>query len=84
MNHGIIYFDAIYRAIRLTRRRLKHIFDKSSLGFEEALKQQTFPEILIDVSKYDDPRLLQKSLHLLNRCIHVHVCTIAIIPVAIL
>ena len=72
-------FDANFRVTKLIRRRLQYIFSESSLKLEGALfqtiksKDLTFPDILIDVSKYDDPRLLQKSLHLLNRydCYHV-------------
>ena len=63
------------------RKRLHGIFSQSSLGFDDeetfsqtnkkSKKTLTFPDILIDVSKYDDRRLLQNSLHLLNRCKHV-------------
>ena len=65
-------FDANFRVTKLIRRRLQFIFNENSLKLEEALfqtksKDLTFSDILIDVSKYDDPRLLQKSLHLLNR-----------------
>lgn len=73
-NLGIMHdFDANFRVTKLIRRRLQFIFSESSLKLEEALfqiksKDLTFSDILIDVSKYDDPRLLQKSLHLLNRC----------------
>ena len=66
-------FNANFRVTKLIRRRLQFIFSENSLKLEEAplfqtkSKNLTFSDILIDVSKYDDPRLLQKSLHLLNR-----------------
>ena len=59
--------------VNLARKRLDHIFSQSNFGFEESFfenakleKNLKFPDLLIDISKYDDPRLLQKSLHLLN------------------
>ena len=60
--------------MKVVRKRLHHIFSQSTFHFEELLfedakfeKKLKFPFILIDISKYDDPRLLQGSLHLLNR-----------------
>ena len=71
-----------FRAVKLVRKKLQDIFAGSSLEFEKALlqftkpkKSMTFPDILIDVSKCDDPRLLQNSLHLLNRYMQVFVAT---------
>ena len=65
--------------IELARKRLQFIFSQSAYFFEKsdfnfegahAERNLKFQELLIDVSKYDDPRLLQESLHLLNRYIY--------------
>ena len=62
--------------MQLARERLQFIFSKSAYSFEEtdfafegvnADKNLKFQDLLIDISNYDDPRLLQESLHLLNR-----------------
>lgn len=58
---------------------MKVIFSKSAFCFEEmdysfdgpnVTKKLKFPDILVDLSKYVDPKLYQGSLHLLNRYMH--------------
>jgi hypothetical protein len=62
--------------VRLARERLLYIFSQSAYFFEKAdfffagadpSTRLEFPDILIDISNYVDPRLFQDSLHLLNR-----------------
>ena len=62
--------------VQLARERLLYIFSKSEYPFEErdyffegasSVKPLKFPDILVDVSNYADPRLLRGSLHLLHR-----------------
>lgn len=60
-----------FRVMELTRERLHHIFSQSTYHFEAPdhfiEDYWKLPDILIDLSHYADPRLLQLSLHLLNR-----------------
>ena len=65
-----------FSVVKLARERLLYIFSQSAYYFEKAdfyfdgdepSKKLEFPDILIDISNYVDPRLLQDSLYLLNR-----------------
>ena len=62
--------------MKLARERLLYIFSQSAYFFEkdnfffdgaEPSMKLEFADILVDISKYVDPRLFQGSLHLLNR-----------------
>ena len=54
--------------VNTARQRLKFLFSKSAYFFEKSEYTNTpFPEILIDMSCYDCEKLVQGSLHLLNR-----------------
>ena len=65
-----------FRVMELTRERLHYIFSQSTYHFEQSdhffensnsERKLKLSDILIDLSQYADPRLLQMSLHLLNR-----------------
>ena len=65
-----------FRVKELTRERLHHIFSQNTFHFEDSdyffensnsERNLKLPDVLIDLSQYEDPRLLQNSLHLLNR-----------------
>ena len=69
---SVLYF----RIVKLARERLLYIFSQSAYFFEkadftfdgaESSMKLEFPDILVDISNYVDPRLFQTSLHLLNR-----------------
>ena len=56
------------RLLQLARERLKFIFSQSAYFFESPNYTSTsFPDILIDLSRYDSSELVQGSIHLLNR-----------------
>lgn len=65
-----------FSVVKLARERLLFIFSLSAYFFEkpdfffdgaEPSTKLEFPDILVDISNYADPRLFQDSLHLLNR-----------------
>ena len=65
--------------MQLARERLLFIFSKSEYFFEDAdyffegassVKNLKFPDLLVDMSNYVDPRLFQGSLYLLHRYSH--------------
>lgn len=69
-----------FSVVELARERILYIFSQSAYFFEKSdycfenaasVKCLKFPDILVDVSNYIDPRLLQSSLHLLNRFVHI-------------
>ena len=71
-------FCMYYSVVKLARERLLYIFSQSAYFFEkpdfffdgaefEPSMKLEFPDILVDIAKYVDPRLFQNSLHLLNR-----------------
>ena len=58
--------------VQLARRRLKAIFSQSAYFFEKSdylnsTDNRSFPDILIDLSKYQSDKLVLGSMHLLNR-----------------
>ena len=54
--------------VTLARDRLKFIYSKSAYFFESADYNGTpFPQILLDLSRYECEQLVQSSMHLLNR-----------------
>lgn len=61
--------------VELAREKLHYIFSRRAYFFEKlgfsfesaTVKNLKLPDLLIDISNYNDPRLLQGSLHLLNR-----------------
>ena len=58
--------------VQLARRRLKAIFSQSAYFFEKSdylnsTDNKSFPDILIDLSKYQSDKLVLGSMHLLNR-----------------
>ena len=56
--------------VQLARRRLEAIFFQSAYFFEKSdylNSNRSFPDILIDLSKYQSDKLVVGSLHLLNR-----------------
>ena len=56
------------RLLQLARERLKFIFSQSAYFLESPNYTSTsFPDILIDLSRYDSSELVQGSIHLLNR-----------------
>ena len=61
----------IHRVTKLARERLSHIFSQSAFHFEQPDHSfegnLNLPDILIDLSHYADQRILQLSMHLLNR-----------------
>lgn len=57
-----------HSVVFLARERLKFMFSTSAYCFEHSdYSPKTFPEILLDLSKYECDELVQGSLHLLNR-----------------
>ncbi len=56
------------RLVSMARERLKFMFSKSAYFFESPdYSSKPFPDILLDLSRYDSDELVQGSLHLLNR-----------------
>ena len=66
------YCGLLPSLVQLARERLKYIFSRSAYFFEEPNyifpgTDKSFPDILIDLSKYQSDKLVVGSLQLLNQ-----------------
>lgn len=72
----------LYSLVQTARERLRFIFSQSAYFFEKPeyihSEAPSFQDILLDLSCYHCDNLVQGSLHLLNRSVHMGLCGSAV------
>ena len=61
------FFNLTYSLIYAARDQLRELFSESKFGFESDSTPDSFAETLIELSSCNNDKLVQRSLHLLNR-----------------